>query len=149
MRMAKKHPDPLRSKKNRFILLVNGRVEVPGPDRYRRGHPLLGELIGAHPQESRWKLSQKLCEAWQWKQANGALARHGVPRPAADAATVPARSSCRRCAAIVRPIRWTERARPAAGADRHHADDEAAGALGSRSSFNRCGAPPTSRCSTA
>jgi Domain of unknown function (DUF4338) len=30
-------------------------------------------LIAAHPGESRRKLSQKLCEAWQWKQPNGAL----------------------------------------------------------------------------
>jgi Domain of unknown function (DUF4338) len=26
-----------------------------------------------HPELSRWKLSRMLCEAWQWKQANGAL----------------------------------------------------------------------------
>lgn len=31
------------------------------------------ELIAAHPLASRRRLSQKLCEAWQWKQANGAL----------------------------------------------------------------------------
>jgi hypothetical protein len=31
------------------------------------------ELIGAHPQASRRTLSKKLCEAWQWRQANGAL----------------------------------------------------------------------------
>src|SRR5215831_10768443 len=31
------------------------------------------ELITAHPLASRRRLSQKLCEAWQWKQANGAL----------------------------------------------------------------------------
>jgi hypothetical protein len=31
------------------------------------------ELIAAHPQASRRTLSTKLCEAWQWKQANGAL----------------------------------------------------------------------------
>ena len=30
-------------------------------------------LIAAHPGESRRTLSKKLCEAWQWKQANGAL----------------------------------------------------------------------------
>ena len=30
-------------------------------------------LIAAHPGESRRQLSQKLCEAWQWKQPNGAL----------------------------------------------------------------------------
>jgi hypothetical protein len=31
------------------------------------------ELIAAHAQASRRTLSAKLCEAWQWKQANGAL----------------------------------------------------------------------------
>jgi len=31
------------------------------------------QLIVAHPRASRRRLSQKLCEAWQWKQANGAL----------------------------------------------------------------------------
>jgi len=29
-------------------------------------------LIASHPDESRRRLSQKLCEAWQWKQPNGA-----------------------------------------------------------------------------
>ena len=47
--------------------------------RYR-GRNIAGEeilfirkLIGDHPELSRWKLSRQLCEAWQWKQANGAL----------------------------------------------------------------------------
>lgn len=31
------------------------------------------ELIAAHPRESRRGLSTQLCEAWQWKQPNGAL----------------------------------------------------------------------------
>ena len=31
------------------------------------------ELIARYPNESRRTLSTKLCEAWQWKQANGAL----------------------------------------------------------------------------
>ena len=30
-------------------------------------------LIERHPKESRRKLSARLCEAWQWRQANGAL----------------------------------------------------------------------------
>jgi hypothetical protein len=30
-------------------------------------------LIADRPELSRWKLSRELCEAWQWKQANGAL----------------------------------------------------------------------------
>jgi hypothetical protein len=31
------------------------------------------QLILDRPELSRWKLSRELCEAWQWKQANGAL----------------------------------------------------------------------------
>ena len=31
------------------------------------------QLIAAHPESSRWGLSKKLCEAWNWVQANGAL----------------------------------------------------------------------------
>jgi hypothetical protein len=34
---------------------------------------LIRQLIRDHPELSRWKLSRQLCEAWQWKQANGAL----------------------------------------------------------------------------
>ena len=30
-------------------------------------------LIECHPNESRRTLSAKLCENWQWRQANGAL----------------------------------------------------------------------------
>ena len=30
-------------------------------------------LIAEHPMASRRRLSERLCEAWQWKQANGAL----------------------------------------------------------------------------
>jgi len=52
---------------------------VPTPRRYR-GREISAEeilfirqLIAQHPGLSRRRLSQKLCEAWQWKQANGAL----------------------------------------------------------------------------
>ena len=31
------------------------------------------KLIAEHPGSSRWGLSRKLCEAWNWVQANGAL----------------------------------------------------------------------------
>lgn len=31
------------------------------------------QRIQERPGVSRWKLSRELCEAWQWKQANGAL----------------------------------------------------------------------------
>jgi len=30
-------------------------------------------LIEQHPQASRWRLSKLLCEAWDWRQANGTL----------------------------------------------------------------------------
>ena len=30
-------------------------------------------LIERYPKESRRKLSTRICEAWQWRQANGAL----------------------------------------------------------------------------
>jgi hypothetical protein len=30
-------------------------------------------FIAAHPELSRYALSKRVCEAWQWKQANGAL----------------------------------------------------------------------------
>src|SRR5436305_335788 len=33
----------------------------------------LREFIAAHPELSRCALSRQVCEAWQWKQANGAL----------------------------------------------------------------------------
>jgi len=39
----------------------------------------LRQFIAAHPASSRWKLSRQLCEALDWKQANGAL-RDGVCR---------------------------------------------------------------------
>ena len=31
------------------------------------------QLLADRPELSRWKLSRELCQAWQWKQANGAL----------------------------------------------------------------------------
>jgi hypothetical protein len=48
-------------------LKYRGRVVIAEDILYIR------ELIAAHPRASRRRLSQKLCEAWQWKQANGAL----------------------------------------------------------------------------
>jgi hypothetical protein len=33
----------------------------------------IGGLIAAHPAASRRTLSKKLCQAWEWRQANGAL----------------------------------------------------------------------------
>jgi hypothetical protein len=45
--------------------------------RGRQIHPedilFIRELIGQHPSDSRRKLSTRLCEAWDWRQSNGAL----------------------------------------------------------------------------
>ena len=75
MNSAKKSiPYPLRSKKNSCILLAGmanlryrGRVVTAEDILYIR------ELVATHPGSSRRGLSQKLCEAWQWRQSNGAL----------------------------------------------------------------------------
>ena len=56
------------------------------------------QFIADHPQLSRWKLSRQLCEAWQWKQANGAL-RDMVCRGLLLISIVRARSTCRQCGA--------------------------------------------------
>jgi len=33
----------------------------------------LREIIVAHPELSRWALSRRVCEIWDWKQPNGHL----------------------------------------------------------------------------
>jgi len=68
----------LRSKKNRFILLgMTGAAAVEFRYRGREISPedilYIRTLIDRHPNESRRTLSTKLCEAWQWRQTNGAL----------------------------------------------------------------------------
>src|SRR5471032_1507571 len=69
---------PLRSEKNRFILL--GMTEAAAVQFQYRGREISQEdilyiraLIDSHPNESRRRLSTQLCEAWQWRQANVAL----------------------------------------------------------------------------
>jgi hypothetical protein len=42
-------------------------------DRKYRGRVFLRRFLAQHSGLSRRKLSAKVCEAWQWKQANGAL----------------------------------------------------------------------------
>jgi hypothetical protein len=49
------------------VLRYRGREITPADIRFVR------ELIQDCSHLSRWKLSRRLCEAWQWKQANGAL----------------------------------------------------------------------------
>ena len=52
---------------------------MPGEWKYRgrvitpEDIAFLQRLIAEHPQMSRRKLSEQVCEAWQWKQINGAL----------------------------------------------------------------------------
>jgi len=52
---------------------------MPGEWKYRgrvitqEDIAFLQRLIAEHPQMSRRKLSEQVCEAWQWKQTNGAL----------------------------------------------------------------------------
>ena len=65
---------PLRSKEKPHILAhrmaqlkYRGRAITEDHLLYIR------QLIADHPQASRRALSKKLCEAWQWRQANGAL----------------------------------------------------------------------------
>ena len=46
---------------------------------YYRGRPVtsadvfIRELIATHPEAGRCALSRRLCEAWKWRQPNGAL----------------------------------------------------------------------------
>ena len=77
-------------------------------------------LIERHPNESRRTLSTKLCEAWQWRQTNGAL-RDMVCRgmllmlERAGQITLPPVS-------YVRHNPLAKQSPAGAGADRHHAD---------------------------
>jgi hypothetical protein len=65
---------PLRSREMPCIL-TNRMAELKYRGRViTKAHLLyIRELIGVHPQASRRTLSKKLCEAWQWRQANGVL----------------------------------------------------------------------------
>ena len=64
---------PLRSKKHLGIL-ANRMPELKYRGRIITDAHLLQirEMIASHPGASRRTLSTKLCEAWQWRQANGA-----------------------------------------------------------------------------
>ncbi len=50
----------------------SGAIEASDITRLKRSLSIR-QLIQERPESSRWKLSRALCEAWQWKQANGAL----------------------------------------------------------------------------
>jgi len=50
-----------------IVLRYRGRAITGADVRF------IQELIAAHPEQSRRGLSQRLCEAWGWRQSNGAL----------------------------------------------------------------------------
>jgi uncharacterized protein DUF4338 len=64
---------PLRSKKDLFILTDMAELKYRGRIVTEDHLFYIRELIAAHPGASRRTLSKKLCEAWQWRQANGTL----------------------------------------------------------------------------
>ncbi len=49
------------------LLTYRGKRITPEDVTFIRG------LMAQNPGDSRWSLSQKLCQAWNWRQANGAL----------------------------------------------------------------------------
>jgi Domain of unknown function (DUF4338) len=55
------------------ILLLMAELKYRGQVITSENILYIKELIAAHPGESRRTLSKMLCEAWQWKQPNGAL----------------------------------------------------------------------------
>ena len=103
-------------------------------------------LIERHPNESRRTLSSKLCEAWQWRQTNGAL-RDMVCRgmllmlERAGQIILPPVS-------YVRHNPLAHRARPEP-ARIDTTSIETGCAISSRWSSSRFGVPPRSRCLTA
>ena len=137
----------MRSKKNWFILLVQmAELRYRGREIRQEDILYIRALIERHPKESRRTLSAKLCEAWQWRQANGAL-RDMVCRglllmlERAGQITLPPVS-------YVRHNPLADRARPEPVLiDTTPIEDRLRSS--SRWSSSRCGAPRRSRCSTA
>ena len=64
---------PLRSKRRRSILLVMVEFRYRGREITQEDILYICSLIERHPNDSRRKLSARLCEAWQWRQTNGTL----------------------------------------------------------------------------
>ena len=64
---------PLRSKKRWFILLAMVEFRYRGREITQEDILYICSLIERHPNDSRRKLSTRLCEAWQWRQTNGTL----------------------------------------------------------------------------
>src|SRR5205814_6676790 len=70
---TKKELHPLRSKKKWFILRSMVEFRYRGRQISQEDILYIRALIERHPNESRRTLSTQLCEAWQWRQTNGAL----------------------------------------------------------------------------
>jgi hypothetical protein len=56
-----------------FLATYTTRLSAHGKARHVPLGQALRTLIERYPKESRRKLSVRVCEAWQWRQANGAL----------------------------------------------------------------------------
>jgi len=52
---------------------VDGLLTYRGKEIRQEDVAFIRELIAQNPGDSRWSLSQRLCQAWNWRQANGAL----------------------------------------------------------------------------
>lgn len=52
---------------------VAGQWRYRGRDVSEEQIRFLQQFIAAHPTLSRWSLSRRLCDVWEWKQPNGAL----------------------------------------------------------------------------
>ena len=63
----------MRSKKKWFILRSMVEYRYRGRQISQEDVLYIRALVERHPHESRRTLSTKLCEAWQWRQTNGAL----------------------------------------------------------------------------
>src|SRR5271165_4326137 len=64
--------DKLRDSSMRVVTEWRYRGRTVTPEEIDFIRRLIARLIADHPSASRRRLSEKLCEAWQWKQANGA-----------------------------------------------------------------------------
>ena len=110
---------PLAFQKKRFILLLDGGTQVSGPGDQQRRHPL---YKGADRRESRREpphAVQETVRSLAMETGQRRFARHGVPRPVADAGP---RRPDRVAASEVRAAQPAGAASATgAGADRHDA----------------------------
>ncbi len=106
------------------------------------------QFIADNPSMSRRKLSAQLCEAWQWKQANGCLVRYGLPWSSADAVPRRRDRTARDSSDLAQSF-YTKK-QTATDSDRHDAAERRlASASGPISLPNRSEEHPRNRCSTA